>query len=81
MSSGTGKNAADAAVADSLAQQPEKPIEIVGGSRPMVSDDTGTPGDGEERNGQDFPCGFLKKLKFLENFASQIPEKYVRTSP
>jgi hypothetical protein len=40
------KNAADAAVADSLAEQAEEPVEMVVGSPPMVSDDTGTPGNG-----------------------------------
>ena len=41
-----GKNAADAAVADSLPEQAEEPVEMVVGSPPMVSDDTGTPGNG-----------------------------------
>jgi hypothetical protein len=41
-----GKNAADAAVADSLVEQAEEPVEMVVGSPPMVSDDTGTPGNG-----------------------------------
>jgi hypothetical protein len=40
------KNAADAAVADSLDEQAEEPVEMVVGSPPMVSDDTGTPGNG-----------------------------------
>jgi hypothetical protein len=40
------KEAADAAVADSLAEQAEEPVEMVVGSPPMVSDDTGTPGNG-----------------------------------
>jgi len=40
------KNAADPAVADSLAEQAEEPVEMVVGSPPMVSDDTGTPGNG-----------------------------------
>ena len=41
-----GKNAADAAVADSLAERAEEPVEMMVGSPPMVSDDTGTPGNG-----------------------------------
>lgn len=40
------KNAADAAVADPLAEQAEEPVEMVVASPPMVSDDTGTPGNG-----------------------------------
>lgn len=41
-----GKNAADAAVADSPPEEAEEPVEMVVGSPPMVSDDTGTPGNG-----------------------------------
>lgn len=40
------RNAPDAAVADSLEEQAEEPVEMVVGSPPMVSDDTGTPGNG-----------------------------------
>jgi hypothetical protein len=40
------KNAGDAAVADSPAEQAEEPVEMMVGSPPMVSDDTGTPGNG-----------------------------------
>jgi Putative MetA-pathway of phenol degradation len=40
------KEAADAAGTDSPAEQAEEPVEMVVGSPPMVSDDTGTPGNG-----------------------------------
>jgi hypothetical protein len=40
------KEAADAAGTDSAAEQAEEPVEMVVGSPPMVSDDTGTPGNG-----------------------------------
>jgi hypothetical protein len=39
------ENAADAAIADYQAEQAAEPVEMLVGSPPMVSDDTGTPGN------------------------------------